>query len=69
MTPSQAAIVIGCSPQQVRTLIRTGKIQAERVDTPFGFYYNVTQTEAEQYRDSSPNYGRGWPRGRSYSWE
>lgn len=63
MTPSQAARVIGCSTQQVRTLIRSGKIKARKRKAEFGYYYDITQEEAERYRDEKPD--RGWPRGKA----
>ncbi len=65
LTPSQAAKVIGCSPQQVRTLIRAGRLRARRVPTrnnQFGYRYTVTQAEAERYRDTPQP--KGYPRGR-----
>ena len=70
MTPKQAAAVIGCSPSQVRALIRTGKIKATKHLTPGsttpGYYYTVTRREAERYRDTPQK--QGWPRGESYEW-
>jgi len=67
MTCKEAAAVIGCSPQQVRTLIRKGKIKAHRIVCPanqYGYRYTVTLAEAERYRDAPQT--RGWPRGQGY---
>ena len=64
MTPSQAADVIGCSPQQVRTLIRIGKLCARKVVTrnnQHGYRYEISRKEAERYRNTPQ--GRGRPRG------
>lgn len=64
MTPSEAAKVIGCSPQQVRTLIRVGLVSARKVKTKnnqFGYRYEISLEEAERYRDKPQ--GRGYPRG------
>ena len=63
MTPNQAAKVIGCSGSQVRYLIRQGKVKATTWESPGGFYYDVSQKEAEHYRDTEQS--RGWPRGQS----
>lgn len=70
MKPSEAAKIIGCSTTQVRHLIRKGKIQATKKESPtfYGYTYHITQTEAERYRDK-PQTGGGWPRGESYEWE
>lgn len=68
MTPRQAAAIIGCSPQQVRTLIRTGVIKATKRFTPGnttpGYCYSVSRREAERYRDKPQT--KGWPRGQLY---
>ncbi len=65
MTPVEAAAVIGCSPQQVRYLIRTEKLSAIRLPIPGGFVYAIQKCEVLRYRDN-PQHG-GWPRGRRYS--
>ncbi len=65
MTPSQAAKVIGCTPGQVRTLIRTGKIQARMnlVPNPYGgYYYDIKPHEVRRYAKTKTG---GWPRGQS----
>jgi len=67
MTPKQAAELIGCSPQHVRTLIRTGKLQATRVLTPdwgSGYIYDIQPVTAKLYKQAKLDHG-GWPRGRS----
>lgn len=66
MTPSQAAAIIGCTPQQVRTLIRTGKLRARRIAAPVnrqGYVYDITPGEARRYA-RKPQQG-GYPRGAS----
>ena len=64
MTPTQAAKIIGCSPQQVRTLCRKGVIKASRIRIPWsgGHYYDITEKEARRYRDEPIN--QGFPRGK-----
>jgi excisionase family DNA binding protein len=66
MTAKEAAKVIGCSSQQVRHLIKVGKIRAEKYEIPGGFYYDISQKEVERYRDIEQR--GGWPRGQSYKW-
>lgn len=61
MTPSEAAKYIGCSPQHVRTLIRTKKIRAKRHKIIGGFCYEVSLAEANRYRRLA--FTNGWPRG------
>jgi hypothetical protein len=62
ITPSQAAEIIGCSPQQVRTLIRGGKIKAKKIYLPYGGYvYTLTKEEAGRYASKEILYG--FPRG------
>lgn len=68
MTPGQAAKIIGCSAQQVRTLIRTGKIQATKIDATFAdvgypYFWDITEAEAIRARDRKTD-GRGWPKGK-----
>ena len=65
MSPRQASLIIGCTPQHVRTLIRAGNLSAVKIatrDLPF-YRYNVSLTEATRYRDQPQR--RGYPRGRS----
>lgn len=64
MSPTQAASIIGCTPQQVRTLIRTGKLKARKKPTTanqHGYLYEITEAEAVRVRDTEQT--RGWPRG------
>jgi hypothetical protein len=62
MTPAQAAVTIGCSTSQVRTLCRQGKLAHTTVRTPGGqTLYNIHPNAARAYRDR-PQAG-GWPRG------
>jgi len=66
MTPRQAAEVIGCCASHVRTLIRKGKLQAEKVPTPYDlveYRYEVSPAEAKRYRDLPQT--KGFPRGQS----
>ena len=63
MTPKQAAAVIGCSPQQVRTLIRTGVLKATKKSVTT-YRYSISRREAERYRDKKQT--KGWPRGQLY---
>ena len=64
ITTNQAAIIIGCSPQQVRTLIRKGKIKAEKkkdVRNPAGYNLEVDKESVKLYAKTIPR--QGWPRG------
>lgn len=58
----EAAAIIGCSPQQVRTLIRSGRLKATPVHTPFGHYFELLRKDVEKYRDIPQLVG--YPRGR-----
>jgi hypothetical protein len=70
MTPRQAADFIGCTPQQVRTLIRLGRIKAKRTankdyrGNPIegSYTYLINMQEVERYKEI-PRSG-GYPRGR-----
>jgi len=65
MTPRQAAQIIGCSPQQVRTLIRAGVLKARPIpsaNNPAGYEWQVPRSEALRYAGAKPK--RGWPRGK-----
>lgn len=66
MTPKEAAAIIGCSPQHVRTLIRQGKIKARQVSMPgfgsAGYIYYISEKEAARVA-AIPQSG-GYPRGR-----
>lgn len=69
MSPAQAAVIIGCSPQQVRWLIRKGTIKAKRrkslskVKGAPVWEYVITEAQAVQAKDHKKD-GRGYPRGR-----
>lgn len=67
MTTTEAAELIGISTNQVRLLVRKGKIKA-RLVTINGHLstlrYEVDKRSAEKYRDNPPD-PRGWKRGRS----
>lgn len=65
MTVKEAAAIIGCTTQQICTLIRCGTLPARRVNRPSGngYTYSVTVFAAKRYRDK-PTHG-GYPRGRS----
>lgn len=65
LTVAEAAAVIGCSPSQVRALIRNGKLRAKRVPTDnnqYGYEFRITRAQAEHHRDN-PN-PQGWERGK-----
>lgn len=64
VTTNQAAAIIGCSPQQVRTLVRKGTLPSERVPSkrnPTGYDIRVPKSAAQAYSKRVPR--RGWPRG------
>lgn len=61
MSPSEAAEKIGCSPQQVRWLIRNGRIRAKKVktaDNQFGYVYSVPDSEVDRYKSTPQTTGR-----------
>ena len=65
MTPREAAELIGCSPQHVRTLVRAGKLPATRKPTDcnqHGYRLVITRRDAQRFRDT-PRRGPGRPRG------
>ena len=64
LTTNQAAAVIGCSPQQVRVLVRQGKLKHRRkksAKNPVGYDLEIEQPSAKAYSKTIPK--RGWPRG------
>ena len=67
MKPTEAAKIIGCSPQQVRTLIRQGKLRARRVKTDTDrngkrlYVYHLTKDQVVRYAALPQT--RGYPRG------
>jgi hypothetical protein len=65
MKPTEAAKIIGCTPQQVRTLCRKGTIKATKRITKLGPYWEIAKKEAERYRDKEQKGGfpRGYTRG------
>ena len=70
MTPKQAAKIIGCSPQQVRTLIRKGTLWAKKVPTDqnqHGYTYNVDCQSVRAYAKRPQS--QGWPRGQSWEFD
>ncbi len=58
----EAAKLIGCSPSQVRVLLRSGKIKGQKWSTEIGEYWTVNKHSTEQYRDTQQH--GGYPRGR-----
>lgn len=65
MNPKKAAEHIGCSVQQVRTMIRTGKLKAKKIVTEHnqhGYEYQISAAEADRVKNNPP--ARGWQRGR-----
>jgi len=64
LTPKQAAVVIGCSPQQVRYLIYNKKIKAIKIKTDcnqHGYRFAIPKNEAQRYADKPQTVG--YPRG------
>lgn len=62
LTTNEAAKIIGCSIQHVRTMIRSNKLNATKHPLPtYGFYYTVPREEAERVRDMGQT--TGFPRG------
>ena len=63
MTPKEASEIIGCSPQQVRTLIRSGKLRATKIKAPGGRHsYDLSKRVVNKYRDQPQSCG--YPRGK-----
>lgn len=67
MTPREASVKIGCSPQHVRTLIRTKKMEATKLPLRGrkGHEYDVSAKEVQRIKRFKPT--KGWKRGRSRS--
>jgi hypothetical protein len=63
MTPTQAAKIIGCNVSTVRQMIRDKRLVATSRKIPGGWYYEITQAEAERVRDLPKTEHRGFPRG------
>ena len=67
MTTREAAKIIGCSIQHVRTLIRQGKLKAKRIESDqnqYGFRFVIDKREAVRFA-KLPVPARGFPRGQS----
>lgn len=65
VTTGKAAKIIGCSPQQVRTLVRNGKLEAIKEESPnsrTGYVHMVSLNAVRAYRRT--NQSKGWPRGK-----
>lgn len=70
MTVREAAALIGCSLQQVRTLVRSGILRAKKVPTDtnqHGYEYQLHHTSVLAY--SKKPQKQGWPRGQSWEYE
>jgi len=69
MTPTEASTIIGCSPQQVRTLIRTGTLKARKTQRRkdrngnWQYSYSISESEAQRYAEKPQT--KGFPRGQS----
>jgi len=63
MTPVDAAKLIGCSISYCRLLIRTKKLRATVKYFQGRPYYEVSQHDAEKFRDTLKKDPRGCPRG------
>ena len=64
ITPKQAASIVGCSPQQIRYLIRKNILRATKVATDcnqHGYRYSIFAHEAERYAKQPQ--ATGFPRG------
>lgn len=68
MTPTEAAGIVGCSPQQIRTLIRTGKLKAKKTRRKkdsqgnWQWTYDISRSEARRYAKEPQK--QGFPRGK-----
>lgn len=71
LTPKEAAVVVGCSPQQIRTLIRKGTLKAKKVNRwkdsngDWRYSYAISASEARRYAREPQT--RGFPRGKKRS--
>ena len=67
MKPTEAAKIIGISPQHVRTLIRNGTLLAKRIVRDYDgdgnplYVYDLSAKQVQAYA-KQPQL-RGWPRG------
>ena len=64
MTTNEAAEYIGCSIQNIRYLIRKGKLEANVHHTLQGQKYYTVKTESVKLYKEQPQI-QGWKRGRS----
>ena len=62
MRATEAAIIIGCTPQEVRYLVRIGKLRASRQPMPGGFYWEVHASDVHTYACKPQT--QGFPRGK-----
>lgn len=62
MRPSEAAAVVGCTPHQIRNLVRTGILEASKQPDGYGGYVYVLDEKAVQDYADQPQ-KKGWPRG------
>ena len=64
MTPREAARRIGCTPGQVRTLVRAGVLKARKIKSDsnhLGYSWSLSAASVDAYA-AIPQAG-GWPRG------
>lgn len=64
ITSKEAANIINCTPQHIRTLVRQGRLKAIKKPStrnPSGYDYQVIKDSAKLYAKTVPL--RGWPRG------
>ena len=60
-----AAEIIGCHIDHLRRVVAQGKIKSTKhkgYHNQHGFEYEISQKEAEKYRDKT--FPGGWPRGK-----
>lgn len=55
LTPTQAAIVIGCTDGRVRQLLRTGRLAGKKIGSRL---WLISPDEVEKMRDFVPQTGR-----------
>ena len=63
MRATQAAKIIGCTPQQVRYLARTKQLRATRRLMPGGYYWEIREEAVRDY--AAKPQSRGYPRGQA----
>lgn len=62
MTTRKAALIIGCTINHVRTLIKAGKLYATKERRTYGYTLNVWDAQVYNYAATKP--ATGWPRGK-----